>query len=44
MASSQGDQPSVELKNQEGMIIERRHEIVEASTSSNLPGILQLGR
>jgi uncharacterized protein YbjT (DUF2867 family) len=43
MASSQGDRPSVELKNQEGMIIERRQEIVEASPRSIYETICSLG-
>jgi uncharacterized protein YbjT (DUF2867 family) len=43
MASSQGDQPSVELKNQEGMIIERRHEIVEASAQAIYQAFCSLG-
>lgn len=43
MASSQGDRPSVELKNQEGMIIERRKEIVGASTQSIYQAYCRLG-
>jgi hypothetical protein len=43
MASSQGDQPSVELMNQEGMIIERRQEIVEASPQAIYQAFCSLG-
>jgi uncharacterized protein YbjT (DUF2867 family) len=43
MASSQGDRPSVELKTQEGMIIERRQEIVEASDSMVYKAVCSLG-
>ena len=43
MASSQGDQPSVELKNQEGMIIERRQEIIEASPQAIYQAFCSLG-
>jgi uncharacterized protein YbjT (DUF2867 family) len=43
MASSQGDQPSVELKIQEGMIIERRQEIVEASPQAIYQAFCKLG-
>ncbi len=43
LASSRGDQPSVELKNQEGMIIERRQAEVSASPHDVFGAFTQLG-
>ncbi len=43
LASSRGDQPSVELKNQEGMIIERRQAEVSASAHDVFSAFTQLG-
>lgn len=43
LASSRGDQPSVELKNQEGMIIERRQAEANASAHDVFSAFTQLG-
>lgn len=43
LSSSQGDIPSVVLQNQEGMIIERRQQLVEASQESIFNSFTSLG-
>ncbi|MCJ7659446.1 MAG: SDR family oxidoreductase [Anaerolineales bacterium] len=43
LVSSQGDQPTVELKNSEGMIIERRIQITDAPPDAIFPVFTSLG-